>query len=103
MHIAKQNLIEKLAAFDDDFMIQVLEGETPSVSEIKRVIRKAVLTGEFFPVFCGSAYKNKGIQPLLDGVVDYLPSPLDVPPAKLNYLMVLKLLPQVTLMHHLRP
>ena len=86
MHIAKQNLIEKLAAFDDDFMIQVLEGETPSVSEIKRVIRKAVLTGEFFPVFCGSAYKNKGIQPLLDGVVDYLPSPLDVPPAKAELL-----------------
>ncbi len=79
---AKQYLLEKLAAFDDDFMMLVLEGETPSVSEIKRVIRKAVLTGEFFPVFCGSAYKNKGIQPLLDGVVDYLPSPVDVPPAK---------------------
>ncbi|MFA5486222.1 MAG: elongation factor G [Bacilli bacterium] len=79
---AKQQLLEKIAAFDDDFMMQVLEGETPSVAEIKKVIRKAVLTGEFFPVFCGSAYKNKGIQPLLDGVVDYLPSPIDVPPAK---------------------
>lgn len=82
MKESKQELLEKLAAFDDDFMMLVLDGETPSVDEIKRVIRKAVLTGEFFPVFCGSAYKNKGIQPLLDGVVDYLPSPIDVPPAK---------------------
>ncbi len=79
---AKQHLLETIAAFDDDFMMMVLEGETPSVAEIKKVIRKAVLTGEFFPVFCGSAYKNKGIQPLLDGVVDYLPSPVDVPAAK---------------------
>ena len=79
---AKQALLEKIAAFDDDFMMVVLEGETPSVADIKRVIRKAVLTGSFFPVFCGSAYKNKGIQPLLDGVVDYLPSPVDVPAAK---------------------
>ncbi len=79
---AKQHLLEKIAAFDDEFMMLVLEGITPEVSEIKRVIRHAVLTGEFFPVFCGSAYKNKGIQPLLDGVVDYLPSPLDVPAAK---------------------
>jgi len=77
-----QKLIETIAAFDDDFMMQVLDGVEPSVEDIKRVIRKAVLTGEFFPVFCGSAYKNKNVQLLLDGVVDYLPSPIDVPAAK---------------------
>lgn len=77
-----QKLIETLAEFDDEFMLKVLEGIKPTVVEIKEVIRKAVLTGQFFPVFCGSAYKNKNIQLLLDGVVDYLPSPLDIPPAK---------------------
>ena len=75
-------LLEKLAAFDDDLMMMVLEGEEPSVEQIKATIRKAVLTGEFFPVLCGSAYKNKCIQPLLDAVVDYLPSPLDIPGEK---------------------
>ena len=78
----RQLLLEALAAFDDDFMMMVLEGEEPSVEFIKATIRKAVLSGEFFPVFCGSAYKNKNIQLLLDGVIDYLPSPLDIPPAK---------------------
>ena len=82
MEAHRQELIEAIAAFDDDFMLKVLDGEEPTVEEIKTVIRKAVLTGEFHPVFCGSAYKNKNIQPLLDGVVDYLPSPLDIPPAK---------------------
>ena len=75
-------LFEKLANFDDDVMMTVLDGGEPTVEKTKEVIRKAVLTGEFFPVFCGSAYKNKGIQLLLDGIVDYLPSPLDIPPAK---------------------
>ena len=74
-------LLEKLAAFDDDMMMLVLEGEDVPVDLIKNTIRKAVLTGEFFPVLCGSAYKNKGIQMLLDAVIDYLPSPLDIPPA----------------------
>ncbi|MCQ2815431.1 MAG: elongation factor G [Bacilli bacterium] len=78
----RADLVETIAAFDDDFMMKVLDGEEPTVEEIKSVIRKAVLTGEFHPVFCGSAYKNKNIQPLLDGVVDYLPSPLDIPAAK---------------------
>ena len=78
----RQKLLEALAAFDDDLMMLVLEGEEVPVEMIKSAIRKAVLTGEFFPVFCGSAYKNKGIQLLLDGVVDYLPSPLDIPVAK---------------------
>lgn len=77
----RADLLERLAAFDDDLMMKVLEGEEPTVEEIKKAIRTAVLTGEFFPVFCGSAYKNKGIQLLLDGVVDYLPSPLDIKPA----------------------
>ena len=82
MELHRADLIEALAAFDDDFMMKVLEGEEPTVEEIKAVIRKAVLTGEFHPVFCGSAYKNKNVQLLLDGVIDYLPSPLDIPPAK---------------------
>ena len=82
VELRRADLIEALAAFDDEFMMKVLEGEEPTVEEIKAVIRKAVLTGEFHPVFCGSAYKNKNIQLLLDGVVDYLPSPLDIPPAK---------------------
>ena len=78
----RQKLLEALAGFDDDLMMLVLEGEEVPVDMIKATIRKAVLTGEFFPVFCGSAYKNKGVQLLLDGVVDYLPSPVDIPPAK---------------------
>ena len=75
-------LFEALSNFDEEILMTVLEGEEPSVEKTKEVIRKAVLTGEFHPVFCGSAYKNKNIQMLLDGVVDYLPSPLDIPPAK---------------------
>ena len=82
MELKRAELVEALAAFDDDFMMKVLEGEEPTVAEIKAIIRKAVLTGEFHPVFCGSAYKNKNIQLLLDGVIDYLPSPLDIPAAK---------------------
>ena len=82
MEAHRAELIETLASFDDDFMMKVLEGEEPTVEEIKTIIRKAVLTGEFHPVFCGSAYKNKNIQLLLDGVIDYLPSPLDIPAAK---------------------
>lgn len=78
----RMKLLEAVAAFDDDIMMKVLEGEEPTVEEIKATIRKAVLTGEFFPVFCGSAYKNKNVQLLLDGVVDYLPSPVDIKPAK---------------------
>ncbi len=82
MESHRAELVEALAAFDDDFMMKVLEGEEPTIDEIKSIIRKAVLTGEFHPVFCGSAYKNKNIQLLLDGVIDYLPSPLDIPSAK---------------------
>ena len=75
-------LLEYLADYDEDFMMQVLEGEEPSIDEIKRVLRIAVCAGDFFPVLCGSAYKNKGVQMVLDAVVDYLPSPLDIPSIK---------------------
>lgn len=75
----REKLLELLADYDEDFMMQVLEGEEPSVEDIKRVMRIAVCNGDFFPVLCGSAYKNKGVQPMLDAVVDYLPSPVDIP------------------------
>ena len=78
----RAKLIEYLADYDEDFMMMVLEGEEPSVEEIKRVLRIAVCAGDFFPVLCGSAYKNKGVQMVLDAVVDYLPSPLDIPSIK---------------------
>ena len=78
----RQDLLETIASFDDDLMMKVLDGQEPTVEEIKTVIRKATISGTFHPVFCGSAYKNKGIQLLLDGVIDYLPSPLDIPGAK---------------------
>ena len=71
-------LIEKICELDDDLMMQYLEGEEPTVEEIKAAIRKGVMTSEFFPVLCGSAYKNKGVQMLLDAVVDYLPAPTDI-------------------------
>lgn len=77
-----QQLLEKLANYDDDLMMKVLDGEEPSVEEIKAVMRKATITGKFFPVFCGTAFKNKGVQLLLDAVIDYLPSPLDIPGEK---------------------
>ncbi|MCF8508261.1 MAG: elongation factor G [Hyphomonadaceae bacterium] len=75
-------LIEAVAELDDDVMAAFFDGKEPDVATIKRLIRKAVLTGAFYPVLCGSAFKNKGVQPLLDAVVDYLPSPLDVPAVK---------------------
>ena len=78
----RQKLFEALSNFDEDILMMVLEGQEPDVETTKSVIRKAVLTGEFHPVFCGSAYKNKNVQPLLDGVIDYLPSPLDIAHAK---------------------
>ena len=78
----RTKLMEYLADYDEDFMMQVLEGEEPSIDEIRRVLRVAVCAGDFFPVLCGSAYKNKGVQMVLDAVVDYLPSPVDVPAIK---------------------
>ncbi len=78
----RAKLLEYLADYDEDLMMMVLEGEEPDVLTIKKVLRKAVCAGDFFPVLCGSAYKNKGVQMVLDAVVDYLPSPLDVPAIK---------------------
>ncbi|MDO4940983.1 MAG: elongation factor G [Erysipelotrichaceae bacterium] len=80
--VLRSELIEKVCDFDDELMDCILNETEPTVSQIKVAIRKAVLTSEFFPVLCGSAYKNKGIQLLLDAIVDYLPSPLDVPAIK---------------------
>jgi len=75
-------MIEAVCELDDDAATAYLEGKMPDEATVKKLLRKAVITGAFFPVLCGSAFKNKGVQPLLDAVVDYLPSPLDVPPIK---------------------
>ncbi|WP_439472420.1 elongation factor G [Brevundimonas sp.] len=77
---ARQYLIDNAVELDDEAMEAYLEGNEPSEEVIKKCIRKAVLTGAFYPILCGSAFKNKGVQPLLDAVVDYLPSPVDIPP-----------------------
>jgi elongation factor G len=78
----REAMIEAAVELDDDAMTGYLEGKEPDEATLKRLIREAVLTGAFFPVLCGSAFKNKGVQPLLDAVVDYLPSPHDVPAIK---------------------
>jgi len=78
----REKLVEAAVELDDNATTAYLEGKEPDEATLKRLIRKAVITGAFFPVFAGSAFKNKGVQPLLDAVVDYLPSPLDVPPIK---------------------
>ncbi|WP_454995720.1 elongation factor G [Bulleidia extructa] len=80
--VMRAEMLEAIADYDDELMMKVLEGEEPTVAEIKRAIRAGVLTSEFFPVMCGSAYKNKGVQLLLDAVVDYLPAPTDIPAIK---------------------
>ncbi|MGH6729629.1 MAG: elongation factor G, partial [Sphingomicrobium sp.] len=75
-------LLETIVEHDDDVMMAYLEGEEPDAATIKKLIRKGTLDRAFVPVLCGSAFKNKGVQPLLDAVVDYMPSPLDVPAIK---------------------
>jgi elongation factor G len=77
-----EKLLEAAASFDDDLLMQVLEGEEPAVEDVKAAIRKGTLAVELFPVLCGSAYKDKGVQPMLDAVIDYLPAPTDVPSIK---------------------
>jgi elongation factor G len=77
---ARHYMIENAVELDDEAMEAYLSGEEPSVEVVKKCLRKAVLTGAFYPILAGSAFKNKGVQPLLDAVVDYLPSPLDIPP-----------------------
>ena len=78
----REKLIEAAVELDDAAMAAYLDGKEPDEATLKRLIRKAVVTGAFYPVLCGSAFKNKGVQPLLDAVVDYLPSPVEVPPVK---------------------
>jgi elongation factor G len=78
----REHMIEAAVELDDETMTAYLEGHEPDEATLKRLIRKAVVTGAFYPVLCGSAFKNKGVQPLLDAVVDYLPSPIEVPPIK---------------------
>src|SRR5688572_11341748 len=76
----REKMVEAAVELDDDALAAFLDGKEPDEATLKKLIRKAVITGAFYPVLCGSAFKNKGVQPLLDAVVDYLPSPLDVPP-----------------------
>jgi elongation factor G len=77
---ARHFLVESAVELDDEAMEAYLNGEEPSAEVLNKCLRKAVLTGAFYPVLCGSAFKNKGVQPLLDAVVEYLPSPVDIPP-----------------------
>jgi elongation factor G len=76
----RHNLLESVAESNEELLIKYLEGEELTTAEIKTAVRSMTIAGDMYPVLCGSAYKNKGVQMLLDGVVDYLPSPLDVPP-----------------------
>ena len=78
----REKLLETIAVADDEVMEKYLGGEELTVEEIKRAIRAGTLSSEFVPILCGSAFKNKGVQPMLDAVIDYLPSPLDIPPAE---------------------
>ena len=74
-----ENLVEKICDLDDDLMMQYLEGEEPSVEDLKKALRKGTIACEAVPVYCGSAYKNKGVQKMLDGVIEYMPAPTDIP------------------------
>ena len=75
-------LVEQICDLDDDLMEQYLDGNEPSVEDMKKVLRRATIANDAVPVFCGSAHQNKGIQKLLDGVIEYMPSPIDVPDIK---------------------
>ncbi len=78
----REKMLEALADVDEEIMMKYLEGEEITEDEIKAALRKGTIELKFFPMLCGSAFKNKGVQPLLDAIVDYLPSPLDIPPIK---------------------
>ena len=78
----RRALLESVAETDEDLMMKYLEEDTLDEKDIKKAIRKSTIAGEMVPMLCGSAYKNKGVQLLLDGVIDYMPSPLDIPPIK---------------------
>ena len=75
-------LVEKICELDDDLMMAYLDGEEPSVDELKKVLRKATCECQAIPVCCGTAYRNKGVQKLLDAIIEFMPSPLDIPPIK---------------------
>ncbi|NMB45350.1 MAG: elongation factor G [Firmicutes bacterium] len=79
---ARERLLEGVVDFDEDLMVKYLEGEELSVDDIKKALRKGTLATKIVPVLCGSSFKNKGVQPLLDAVVDYLPAPSDLPPVE---------------------
>jgi elongation factor G len=79
---ARAQLVERIAEFDDDLTVKYLEGEEISLDELKAALRRSVIAGKAIAVFCGSSLRNKGVQILLDAVIDYLPSPADVPPVK---------------------
>ena len=78
----RATLVERIAEFDDELTVKFLEGDEISIDELKAGLRKAVIANQATPVFCGSALRNKGVQSVLDAVIDYLPSPADVPPVK---------------------
>jgi elongation factor G len=78
----RHKLIEQIVETDEELMLRYLEGEEPTPEELRRALRAATIRGQLYPVLCGSALKNKGVQLLLDAIVDYLPSPLDIPPVK---------------------
>ena len=78
----RAELIEKIVEHDDALMTAYLDGKEPTLEQLKTTLRKAVIANKIFPVYTGSALKNKGVQLVLDAVVDYLPSPLDMPPVK---------------------
>lgn len=79
---ARERMVEKIVETDDDLTVKYLEGEEITPEELKTALRKATIANKATPVFCGSSLRNKGVQPLLDAVIDYLPSPVDVPPVK---------------------
>ena len=78
----REKLVESVSETDEELMMKFLEGEELTVEEIKTTIRKETIAGRMIPVLCGSAYRNKGVQMMLDAVLDYMPSPLDIPPIK---------------------
>ena len=82
VQLAREEMVEKIAGLDDELTLKYLEGEDISIEELKAGLRKAVISNQATAVLCGSSLKNKGVQPVLDAVIDYLPSPLDVPPVK---------------------
>lgn len=78
-----QHLIEKIVEQDENLLHNYLEGQEPSIEELRKVLRQVTIKGKIVPVFCGASFRNKGVQPLLDAVIEYLPSPIDLPPVEI--------------------